>query len=168
MPTTKLQTQVCESQQEDGSLWRCPHTKIILTIPISQSDFSTAVKEAARSSVKNSNRRRSASRRSPSSRLTQRKPQISSVQPQTDDEETAHSYREVLDEARADGAVAIVPRRLRQGHRAFRMTWTAGFVLSVLFAQLLSVLWLKAAVTSAAHRNDKLRPRNPRRRIEHR
>lgn len=124
---------------------------------VSTAVASTAVKEAARPSHKTSTRRRPSSRRAPhSNRLTQRKPSISNAQPQTQDDEIAHSYREVLEEAREDGAVAIVPRRLRQGHRAFRMTWTAACVLTVLFAQLLGVLWLKSLAVSASHRTTAL------------
>ena len=118
------------------------------------SDVSTAVKEVARPSGKRAPRRRSQPHRSSqsSNRLTQ---QAAQSQPQTEDE-TAHSYREVLEAVREEGAVPLVPRRLRRQHRAFRMTWTATFAVSVLFCQLLGALWLKALAVSASHRTDTL------------
>ncbi len=122
--------------------------------PEFSSDVSTTVRPAARPSRKTSTRRRNARHNSSSNRLPQRVT-VSQSAPQSDDE-IAHSYREVLEEAREDGAVAIVSHRSRRGHRAFRMTWPIGIALSILFAQLLGVLWLKSVAVSASHRDGML------------
>ncbi len=122
----------------------------------SASDVSTAVQKGARPSSKR-NARRHPSHRSATNRAHIRPTQhVAQSQPQIEDEETAHSYREVLEAVREEGAVPIVPRRLRRQHRAFRLTWTATFVSGVLFCQLLAALWLKALAVSASHRTDTL------------
>ncbi len=120
---------------------------------------STALKDGAHTSAKPTakrNARRRSSQRAATStnriRPTQRNFQ---TQPQTDDE-TAHSYREVLEEVRHEGAIHVAPRRLRKGHRAFRMSWTATFAGTILFGQLLAALWLKALAVSASHQTDAL------------
>ncbi len=127
------------------------------------SDASTTVKNAAHHSPERSGQRPARHRNS--SRLkpqTQRSATRSNAQrapqpqlPKTPSE-TAHSYREVLEAVREEGAIPIVPRRLRRGHRAFRLTWKTAFVGGVLFCQLLAALWLKALAVSASHHNDKL------------
>ncbi len=127
------------------------------------SDASTAVKDVAPLSPERLPQR--PARRRNSSRLkhqTQRNASRSNVQrapqPQLPDTEieTAHSYREVLEAVREEGAIPIVPRRLRRGHRAFRLTWKTALAGGVLFCQLLAALWLKALAVSASHQNDKL------------
>ncbi|HVF85429.1 MAG TPA: hypothetical protein VM821_05580, partial [Abditibacteriaceae bacterium] len=129
----------------------------------SSSDASSAAKNAAPLSSERLPQR--PARRRNSSRLkqhTQRNATRSKVQraPQphltATSSETAHSYREVLHSVREEGAIPIVPRRLRRGHRAFRLTWKTVFVGGVLFCQLLASLWLKALAVSASHRNDTL------------
>lgn len=127
------------------------------------SDASTATKNAAHHSSERLPAR--PARRRNSSRLkhqTQRNATRSNAQraplprlPETE-VETAHSYREVLEAVREEGAIPIMPRRLRRGHRAFRLTWKTAFVSGVLFCQLLAALWLKALAVSASHQNDKL------------
>ena len=123
------------------------------------SDASTAVQQGARASAKASSkrnaRRRSSQRAATSTNRIRPTQRNSQAQPQVDDE-TAHSYREVLEEVREEGAVHITPRRLRRGHRAFRMSWMATFAGTVLFGQLLAALWLKALAVSASHHTDAL------------
>ena len=127
------------------------------------SDASTATKNAAHHSSERLPQR--SSRRRNSSRLkhpTQRNATRSNAQRAPSSHlseteiETAHSYREVLEAVREEGAIPIVPRRLRRGHRAFRLTWKTACVGGVLFCQLLAALWLKALAVSASHQNDRL------------
>lgn len=129
----------------------------------SASDASTTVKNAAPLSSERlpqrSARRRNSSRLKPQTqRSATRSNAQRAPQPQLPEtpSETAHSYREVLHSVREDGAVPIVPRRLRRSHRAFRLTWKTALAGGVLFCQLLAALWLKALAVSASHQNDKL------------
>lgn len=129
----------------------------------SASDASTTVKNAAPLSPerlpqrparrRNSSRLKNHTQRNATRSGAQRAPQ---PQPPDTEIETAHSYREVLEAVREEGAIPIVPRRLRRGHRAFRLTWKTACVGGVLFCQLLAALWLKALAVSASHQNDRL------------
>ena len=77
---------------------------------------------------------------------------------QADDEALPRSYREWEALAREASRDERQSARLasRRAHRSFRMTWIASIAGTILFAQLLGALYLKALVVSASHRADDL------------
>lgn len=102
--------------------------------------------------------RRVARSRHNAERQAERQAERHSAQQQADDETLPRSFREWEQLARDASRDEKQGARLasRRAHRAFRMTWIASVAGTILFAQLLGVLYFKALAVSASHRADDL------------